>query len=108
MTQVISAGVVDGETTTYEVTGAETLNIRVEVSGDTWVGIRNEQQSEQVAAQVYNAGAIVENDSTEEGYARVRLGNSKVAKVFVNDVEVVYTQDLIAQNIVVKLVKEEQ
>ena len=106
--QVISAGVIDGETTTYEVTGTETLNIRVEVSGDTWVGIRNESRNEQVEAKVYQAGAIVENDSTADGYARIRLGNSKVAKVFVNDVELEYTQDIVAQNIIMKLVEQEQ
>ena len=108
-TQEISAGVVEGENTTYEVSGIDTLNIRVEVSGDTWVGIRNEQRDEQVEAKVYYAGEIVENDSTADGYARIRLGNSKVAKVYVNDVELQYTQqDRVSQNIILKLVQEEQ
>ena len=61
-TQEISAGAVDGENTTYEVTGIDTLNIRVEVSGDTWVGIRNEQRQEQVEAKVYAAGEVLEID----------------------------------------------
>ena len=107
-TQEISAGTVEGENTTYEVTGVDTLNIRVEVSGDTWVGIRNEQREEQVEAKVYYAGDIVENDSTANGYARIRLGNSKVAKIYVNDVELQYTQDLVSQNIILKLVKDQQ
>ena len=106
--QVISAGVIDGENTTYEVTGTEALNIRVEVAGDTWVGIRNEQRQEQVNAKVYKAGEIVEHDSTANGYARIRLGNSKVVKIYVNDVELQYTQDRVAQNIILKLVKEQQ
>ena len=106
--QVISPGVVEGENTTYEVTGTDALNVRVEVSGDTWVGIRNEQKSEQVTARVYKSGEIVEHDSTENGYARLRLGNSKVVKVYVNDVELEYAQDLMTQNIILKLVKEEQ
>lgn len=108
VTQTISAGTVEGENTTYEVTGTETLNIRVEVSGDTWVGIRNEQRQEQVAAKVYKAGEIIENDSTANAYARIRLGNSKVAKIYVNDVELTYTQDRVAQNIILKLVQEQQ
>jgi cytoskeletal protein RodZ len=106
--QVISPGVAEGENTTYEVTGTDTLNVRIEVSGLTWVGIRNEQRQEQVEARSYNAGDIVEHDSTENGYARIRLGNSKVAKVYVNDEEVLYTQDRTTQNIILKLVKEEQ
>lgn len=108
VTQAISTGTVEGENTTYEVTGTETLNIRVEVSGDTWVGIRNEQRQEQVAAKVYKAGEIIENDSTANAYARIRLGNSKVAKIYVNDVELTYTQDRVAQNIILKLVQEQQ
>lgn len=106
--QVISPGVAEGENTTYEVTGTDTLNVRVEVSGLTWVGIRNEQRQEQVEAKSYNAGDVVEYDSTENGYARIRLGNSKVAKVYVNDEELPYTQDRTTQNIILKLVKEEE
>jgi cytoskeletal protein RodZ len=107
-TQEISVGTVVGENTTYEVSGIDTLKIRVEVSGDTWVGIRNEQRDEQVTAKVYYAGDIVENDSTADGYARIRLGNSKVAKVYVNDVELQYAQELVSQNIILKLVQDEQ
>lgn len=106
--QVISQGIADGENTTYEVSGTDNLNIRVEVSGPTWVGIRNEQRQEQVNADTYNAGDVVEHDSTANGYARIRLGNSKVAKVFVNDVELQYVQDRTTQNIILKLVNEQQ
>ncbi|MBD8031824.1 helix-turn-helix domain-containing protein [Solibacillus sp. Sa1YVA6] len=106
--QVISSGVVSGEDTTFEVSGTDTLNVRVEVSGDTWVGIRNENRDEKIPARVYKAGEIAENDSTSDGYARIRLGNSKVAKVYINDVELTYAQDLMTQNIILKLVNEEQ
>ncbi|ATP39417.1 helix-turn-helix domain-containing protein [Solibacillus sp. R5-41] len=112
-TQAISAGVVNGENTVYEVSGTETLNIRLEVSGDTWLGIRSEAISgkraeEQIEARVYKAGEVVEHDSTANAYARIRLGNSKLVKVFVNDVELVYTQDRTTQNIILKLVMEQQ
>lgn len=106
--QVISPGVAEGENTIYEVTGTDTLKVRIEVSGLTWVGIRNEQRQEQVEAKSYNAGEVIEHDSTANNYARIRLGNSKVAKVYVNDVEVPYVQDRTTQNIILKLVKEEQ
>ncbi|MEK4129084.1 RodZ domain-containing protein [Solibacillus sp. FSL W8-0474] len=106
--QTISSGVVSGEDTTFEVSGTDTLNVRVEVSGETWVGIRNEQRQEQIPARVYKAGEIAENDSTADGYARIRLGNSKVAKVYVNDVELTYAQDRMTQNVILKLVNEQQ
>ena len=44
-------------------------------------------------AKSYNAGEVIEYDSTENGYARIRLGNSKVAKVYVNDEELTYAQE---------------
>ena len=106
--QTISSGVVSGEDTTFEVSGTDTLNVRVEVSGETWVGIRNEQRQEQIPARVYKAGEIAENDSTADGYARIRLGNSKVAKVYINDVELTYAQDRMTQNVILKLVNEQQ
>ena len=106
--QTISEGVVQGEDSTFEVSGTDTLKIRVEVAGDTWVGIRNENRQEQVNARVYKAGEVVEFDSTANGYARIRLGNSKVAKVYVNDVELAYAQDLVSQNVILKLVNEGQ
>lgn len=93
VTQTISPGEVqsDGITTIYELSGAEAMNIRVEVSGDTWVSIRNENGEEQVTDRVYKASEVVEHDSTENGYARIRLGNANYAKVFVNDEEIKYT-----------------
>jgi len=106
--QVISPGVAEGENTIYEITGTDTLKVRIEVSGLTWVGIRNEQRQEQVEAKSYNAGDVIEHDSTANNYARIRLGNSKVAKVYVNDEEVPYVQDRTTQNIILKLVKEQQ
>ncbi|AMO84763.1 hypothetical protein B857_00087 [Solibacillus isronensis B3W22] len=106
--QTISEGVVQGEDTTFEVSGTDSLKIRVEVAGDTWVGIRNENRQEQVNARVYKAGEVVEHDSTSNGYARIRLGNSKVAKVYVNDVELAYAQDMVSQNVILKLVNEGQ
>lgn len=53
-------------------------------------------------------GEVVEHDSTANGYARIRLGNSKVAKVYVNDVELAYAQDMVSQNVILKLVNEGQ
>ena len=108
--QELSAGAIqpDGVTTNYELSGTDKMNIRVEVTGDTWVGIRNEAGAEQVTAQTYSAGAVVEHDSTANGYARIRLGNALNAKVFVNDVELPYAQNITTQNIVIILQEEEQ
>lgn len=82
----------DGSVTTVnELSGTETINIRVVVSGDTWVGIQDANRAEQIAADVYRAGDEVTFDATANAYARIRLGNANNAKIFINDIEVAYT-----------------
>ena len=108
-TQVISEGQVqpDGVSTVYELSGTDKMQIRVEVSGDTWVSIRDANGNEQVDARVYKQGEVVEHDSSANGYARIRLGFSENAKVFVNDEEIQYVQNLSAQNIIIKFSEEQ-
>ena len=43
---------------------------------------------------VYKHGETVEHDSSANRYARIRLGFSENAKVFVNDEEIQYVQNL--------------
>ncbi|WP_345783718.1 helix-turn-helix domain-containing protein [Ureibacillus aquaedulcis] len=102
-TQTISEGVPEGETTSYTLSGTETMNVRIEVSGDTWVGIRNAEGSEQVEARVYTAGEVVEFDATANAYARIRLGNANNTKVFINDEPLQFVQTITTQNIIITL-----
>jgi len=107
--QSISAGTVeaDGATTSYTLTGADTFKIRIEVSGPTFIGIRNQQQQEILTdTRVYNAGEVVEFDATSQNYARIRLGNSTQAKVYINDEPLTYAQQAVTQNIVINFNKE--
>ncbi|MFB7155366.1 helix-turn-helix domain-containing protein [Lysinibacillus sp. NPDC056232] len=107
--QLISAGTVeaDGATTSYTLTGAETFKIRIEVSGPTFIGIRNQQQQEILTdTRVYNTGEVVEFDATSQNYARIRLGNSTQAKVYINDEPLTYAQQAVTQNIVINFNKE--
>jgi cytoskeletal protein RodZ len=107
--QAISAGTVeaDGATTSYTLTGADAFKIRIEVSGPTFIGIRNQQQQEILTdTRVYNAGEIVEFDATSQNYARIRLGNSSQAKVYINDEPLTYAQQIVTQNIVINFNKE--
>ena len=107
--QSISAGTVeaDGATTSYTLTDADTFKIRIEVSGPTFIGIRNQQQQEILTdTRVYNAGEVVEFDATSQNYARIRLGNSTQAKVYINDEPLTYAQQVVTQNIVINFNKE--
>ncbi|QQP13694.1 helix-turn-helix domain-containing protein [Lysinibacillus agricola] len=107
--QTISAGTIeaDGATTSYTLTGTDSLKIRIEVSGPTFIGIRNQQQQEVLTeTRVYNAGEVVEFDATSQNYARIRLGNSTQAKVYINDELLTYAQQIVTQNIVINFNKE--
>ncbi|WP_309299214.1 helix-turn-helix domain-containing protein [Ureibacillus sinduriensis] len=106
-TQTISQGVADGETTSYTLSGTNAMNIRIEVSGDTWVGIRNAEGSEQVEDRVYTAGEVVQFDATANAYARIRLGNANNTKVFINDEPLQFVQTITTQNIIITLQPEE-
>ncbi|MEY9969823.1 cytoskeletal protein RodZ [Lysinibacillus sp. RC46] len=108
--QSISAGAIeaDGATTSYTLTGADAFKIRIEVSGPTFIGIRNQQQQELLSdTRVYNAGEVVEFDATSQNYARIRLGNSAQAKVYINDEPLTYAQQIVTQNIVINFNKEQ-
>lgn len=108
--QAVSAGTIesDGATTSYTLTGTDTFKIRIEVSGPTFIGIRDQQQQELLAdTRVYNAGEVVEFDATAQNYARIRLGNSTQAKVYINDELLTYAQQIVTQNIVVNFNKEQ-
>jgi len=109
ITQTIAPGVVNGEDVVYEISNTDTLKVRVEVFQDSsWVSIRDEVHSEKIEARAYNAGEVVEYDSTQDGYARIRLGRALNVKVFVNEEEVPFASQGVTQNFILKLVKQEQ
>lgn len=110
MKQTISAGTVeaDGATTSYTLTGTDTMKLKIEVSGPTFVGIRNQQQQEILTdTRVYNAGEVVEFDASTQNYVRIRLGNSTQAKIYINDELLTYAQQIVTQNIVINFNKEQ-
>lgn len=107
VSQAISEGILDpdGETTNYSLTGAEELKVRVEVSGSTWVGVKDRESWTELvkpADRVFNAGEVVEVDATTSKSIRIRLGESSNAKVYVNDELIKYTRaEQGTQNIVI-------
>lgn len=108
--QVISPGTIeaDGDTTSYTLSGTDVFKLRIEVSGATWVGIRDQNQTELLAdTRAYNAGEVVEFDATSQNYVRIRLGNSNNAKVYINDELLTYAQQKVTQNIVINFNKEQ-
>lgn len=110
--QVISQGIIepDGITTTYTLANAEEFKIRIEVLGDTWVGVQDENSTElvQPQANVFKAGDVVEVDASTFKSARIRLGASQNAKVYINDELLQYAQNVTTQNIIIVLEQQSE
>ncbi|MBQ0138602.1 MAG: helix-turn-helix domain-containing protein [Kurthia sp.] len=110
--QELSKGEVnsDGITTTYTLSNAEEFKIRIEVSGDNWIGLTDEND-----ATIGNSGMFADGDKIEEDIkgkksVRIRLGAAANGKIFVNDEEVKFVTPVTeqtTQNIVIKLAEEE-
>lgn len=107
-TQTISEGTVSSIGTTYEVSGIDTLKVRVEVSGDAWIEIRDKNRKPLTDPKVYKADENIEVDATEAKYARIRLGNTNNAKIFVNDQEIQLVSKSLTQNVILELKEEVQ
>lgn len=108
VTQSISEGVISGQDTNYEVTGTDTLKIRVEVTGDSWIEVRDANRNQLAESKVYKTGEKIEYDATSNKFVRIRLGNANNAKIFVNDEELKYAQNRTTQNIMIELKEQEQ
>lgn len=107
-TQTISDGEVTGLGTIYQVSGIDTLKVRIELSGDSWIDARDKSRASLVESKTYKAGETLEIDATESKYARIRLGNILNAKIFVNNEQIQPVQNKTTQNLIFELTETEQ
>lgn len=110
--QKISAGVVesDGVTTTYNLSNTEEFKIRIDVTGDNWIGLTDEKNATLGSAGMYTTGDKIEEDATGKESVRIRLGAAANGKVFINEKElklVTPASEQPTQNIVIKLAEKE-
>lgn len=89
-TVVVTPTSTSGEDAFFDVTDAETLTVRIDFTGDSWLSIQNQSGTELLPkADVYTAeDASYTFDVPAAGTYRVRIGVTSAAKVFVNDQEV--------------------
>lgn len=95
----------DGATTTYTLSDTEQFKVRVDVTGDNWVGITDQNGSNLSTGKMYAKGEKLEYDAKDQSYIRIRLGAATYGKVYVNDQEVklaVPASQRVTQNIVIK------
>ncbi len=106
--QEITVEGVSGGTTTYVLTNAEKFEVMVKaVSANTWLVVTNNQE------KVFQAGIELENGETEtydlsdESEAKIRVGNSAAAEIYVNDEKIEFESDKIVQDIIIKFEQAE-
>ncbi|WP_342525799.1 RodZ domain-containing protein [Chryseomicrobium sp. FSL W7-1435] len=90
-----------GEDSFYDVTGTESLTIRIDFSGDSWLSIQNQAREELLpVARVYTAeDASYSFEVPANGTYRVRVGVTSAAQVFVNDTPVEFQTGRNSENL---------
>lgn len=110
--QTLSDGEVsaDNITTTYTLSGTKKFDIRVDVTGENWVGITDENGTTLGESGMFAAGDQIKENAKGKKSVRIRLGAAANGKVFVNGEEVKFVtspSEQPTQNIVIKLAEEE-
>ncbi|WP_342541799.1 RodZ domain-containing protein [Paenisporosarcina sp. FSL H8-0542] len=108
-TQKIEMGAIDGETTNYTVTGAETFSVKIVARGRTWVGVKNPSGVEMLGRELA-VGETVNLDLSDLPSARIRVGSASQIDVFVNDEKVEYgisPAEKVVQNMMIQFSKQQ-
>lgn len=94
-----------GETSTYDLTGAaETYLVKVVATNKTWLNIRD-QDNKILVDQSVNAGETYEFDATNLSRVRIRMGHAPGNTVYMNDQVVEFPSDRTTQNLVIQFNK---
>lgn len=86
------------------------FSIRVDVTGENWVGITDENGTTLGESGMFAAGDQIKENAKGKKSVRIRLGAAANGKVFVNGEEVKFVtspSEQPTQNIVIKLAEEE-
>jgi cytoskeletal protein RodZ len=100
----------NGETSMYGLTGAESFQLEIRLTGGSWIGVKDNTGKEWMTpARVMNAGEIIEFDVSETDNVRIRVGRPMSTEIYVNGELLEYgvqPQATVPQNIVIEYKKE--
>ncbi|WP_342512536.1 RodZ domain-containing protein [Sporosarcina sp. FSL K6-1522] len=107
--QTLAHQSMNGETSTYTLTGAETIQLEIRTSADSWIGVTDSARVERMSggARVMTAGEKVELDVSDTESVRIRVGRTASTEIYVNGELLKYATDRITQNIVIEYQKEQ-
>ena len=94
----------EGQTSTYDLTGAENFMLKIVATNNTWLNIKDEN-NQILTDKAVNAGETFELDTSDSTRIRVRLGSTPGNQVFMNDQLVEYPTDMVTQNLVIQFNK---
>lgn len=95
---------VNGTTTSYALKNAETFNLEISSTGETWVQINGADGTIYYADYIYN-GENVSFDLTKNSPVDIRVGYAPDTKISVNGMELVYEispENEMTQNIIIQ------
>ncbi|MFJ8063754.1 helix-turn-helix domain-containing protein [Psychrobacillus sp. NPDC096426] len=93
-----------GETSTYDLTGAENYVVKLVTTNRTWLNIRD-QDNKILVDQEIAAGQTFELDVASSSRVRVRIGSTPGNTVYMNDQVVEFPTDRATQNLVIQFQK---
>lgn len=93
-----------GETTTYNLAGAEAYAVKVVAENNTWLNIRD-QDNKIIVDQAVAAGQTYELDASAYASVRIRLGHTPGNMVYINEQVVEFKTDQVTQNLVIQFNK---
>ena len=91
----------EGVTTTYQITGSETYQLKVDAKERTWLTLRDQTGKALYDAAV-EAGASYELDVTQYPEITVRVGYVPGSSVYINDELVEFPTERTPQNLVIQ------
>jgi cytoskeletal protein RodZ len=99
-----------GETSVYGLTGAESFQLEIRLTGGSWIGVKDNAGKEWMTPpDIMKAGESVEFDLSATDSVRIRVGRPKSTEIYVNGELLEYgvaPQDTVPQNIVIEYKKE--
>ncbi|MER2172756.1 MAG: DUF4115 domain-containing protein, partial [Psychrobacillus psychrodurans] len=95
---------IQGVTSTYNLTGAESYAVKLVAANNTWLNIRDENDKTLVD-QAVKAGETFEFDASALSRIRIRLGHAPGNIVTINDEVVEFKSTEVTQNVVIQFNK---
>ncbi|UCZ51660.1 DUF4115 domain-containing protein [Bacillus shivajii] len=95
----------EGTTSIFTLTNTDEFDVRMEVTGDSWIEVRDSNNSNLVS-QMYYAGDEIPFDFADETEVTFNLGSISTVNLYINDELLEYPLDISHQYIIIQFQPE--